>query len=190
MYYCVYCCSCTEIIETIVVQMLKGAKLRSQLFDILGVRIILTNRQPHEIMNSMSSSSSSGGSSSGSSNSSSSSSSSSSSTGSSSTSSSSSSTSGGSSSSNSNSSSGGSSTSTSSDGFGSSSGYTSTATIDIGDSKRSHSHQAAVVGTPPTPADVEKLSVHRVYTLISELSKWVEDKARFKDYVSYPKPSG
>eukprot|EP01036_Dinobryon_divergens_P027083 gene27083-35797_t len=49
---------------------------------------------------------------------------------------------------------------------------------------------AAVVGTPSTPIDVEKISVHRVYTLISELSKWAEDKTRFKDYVSYPKPSG
>ena len=144
--------------------MLKGAKLRSQLFDILGVRVILTNRQPHEIVSSMSSSSG-----------------------------------GGSSDGDVGSSGDGSSSSSSGGGFGV--GYTSTATIDIGDIKRSQSEQgnfhspstaaaAAVVGTPSTPIDVEKISVHRVYTLISELSKWAEDKTRFKDYVSYPKPSG
>lgn len=133
-------------------QMLKGAKLRSQLFDILGVRVILTNRQPREIMNS-----NYGGA--------------------------------------------GSSSSSSSnrDVNGSSSGYKSTATTDIGDSKLSpsendnedcDSQSRTAAATAQAPIDAELLSVHRIHTLISQLSKWVEDKSRFKDYVSYPKPGG
>jgi hypothetical protein len=129
-------------------QMLKGAKLRSQLFDILGVRVILTNRQPHEIMNSNYGSSSS---------------------------------------------------SSSREVNGSSSGYKSTATIDIGGSKLSpsendsedcDSQSRTAAATAQAPIDAELLSVHRIHTLISQLSKWVEDKSRFKDYVSYPKPGG